>query len=72
MDEKIRENFITEFPKEGFSIVEELQGRMHFAILDQIKMMQASGMQKEQIKETLLANVEEILLNYDEKQDSQK
>ena len=72
MDEKIRENFITEFPKEGFGIVEELQGRMHFAILDQIKMMQASGMQKEQIKETLLANVEEILLNYDEKQDSQK
>ena len=37
MDEKIRENFITEFPKEGFGIVEELQGRMHFAILDQIK-----------------------------------
>ena len=72
MDEKIRENFITEFPKEGFGIVEELQGRMHFAILDQIKLMQASGMQKEQIKETLLANIEEILLNYDEKQDSQK
>ena len=72
MDEKIRENFITEFPKEGFGIVEELQGRMHFAILDQIKLMKASGMQQEQIKETLLANIEEILLNYDEKQDSKK
>ena len=72
MDEKIRENFITEFPKEGFGIVEELQGRMHFAILDQIKLMKASGMQKEQIKETLLANLEEILLNFDEKQDSKK
>ena len=72
MDEKIRENFITEFPKEGFGIVEELQGRMHFAILDQIKLMKASGMQQEQIKETLLANIEEILLNYDEKQDSMK
>ena len=71
MDEKIRENFITEFPKEGFGIVEELQGRMHFAILDQIKLMQASGMQKEKIKETILANVEEILINYEEKiQDS--
>ena len=72
MDEKIRENFITEFPKEGFGIVEELQGRMHFAILDQIKLMQASGMQKEQIKETLLHNIEEILLNFDQKKDSQK
>ena len=67
MDEQIRENFITEFPKEGFGIVEELQGRMHFAILDQIKLMQASGMQKEKIKETILASVEEILINYDEK-----
>ena len=67
MDEQIRENFITEFPKEGFGIVEELQGRMHFAILDQIKLMQASGMQKEKIKETILASVEKILVNYDEK-----
>ena len=67
MDEKIRDNFITEFPKEGFGIVEELQGRIHFAILDQIKLMQASGMQKEKIKETILASVEEILVNYDEK-----
>ena len=67
MDEKIRDNFITEFPKEGFGIVEELQGRMHFAILDQIKLMQASGMQKEKIKETILTSVEEILVNYDEK-----
>ena len=67
MDEKIRENFITEFPKEGFGIVEELQGRMHFAILDQIKLMKASGMQKDQIKETIIANVEEILVNYESK-----
>lgn len=67
MDEKIRENFITEFPSEGFGIVEELQGRMHFAILDQIKLMQSSGMQKEKIRESILASVEEILLQYDEK-----
>lgn len=67
MDEKIRENFITEFPKEGFGIAEELQGRMHFAILDQIKLMQASGMQKEKIHEIILTNVEQIIKNYDEK-----
>ena len=67
MDEKIRENFITEFPKQGFGIAEELQGRMHFAILDQIKLMQASGMDKEKIRKTILTSVEEILLHYDEK-----
>ena len=68
---KESEFFITEFPKEGFSIVDQLQGRVQFAILDQIKLMKTSGMENEEIGKIILANVQKILENYqsDNKQD---
>jgi len=55
--------FITEFPKEGFSIIDQLQGRVQFAILDQIKLMKTSGMKDKEISETILANVQKIIEN---------
>lgn len=56
--------FITEFPKEGFSIIDQLQGRVQFAILDQIKLMKASGMEDKEISKIILANVQKIIENY--------
>ena len=61
------ELFVTEFPKQGFGIVDYLQGRVHFALLDQMKLMSTSGMTHIQIKETILANVTEIVENFDPK-----
>ena len=61
--------FVTEFPKEGYGMVEYLQGRVHFAILDQMKLMHASGMTNEQIKEAVTAQVNEILENFDPKKE---
>ena len=70
MDEKSEEFsehelFVTEFPKQGFGIVDYLQGRVHFALLDQMKLMSTSGMPKEKIKKTILANVSEIIDKFD-------
>ena len=62
--------FVTEFPKKGYSIVDYLQGRVHFALLDQMKLMTASGMTPIQIKETIIANVTEIINNFDPKKES--
>ena len=31
------EMFVTEFPKNGFGIVDYLQGRVNFSIMDQMK-----------------------------------
>ena len=56
--------FITEFPKEGFGIIDQLQGRVQFAILDQIKLMKTSGMEDKEISEIILANVQKIIENY--------
>ena len=64
-DRSEHEMFVTEFPKTGFGIVDYLQGRVHFAILDQMKLMTTSGMTKTQIKETILANVSEIIDNFE-------
>jgi Holliday junction resolvasome RuvABC endonuclease subunit len=61
--------FITEFPKEGFSIIDQLQGRVQFAILDQIKLMKTSGMKDKEISETILANVQKIIENYQPQKD---
>ena len=58
------EIFMTEFPKEGFSIVDQLQGRVQFAILDQIKLMKTSGVKYEDIREIILTNVQRIIENY--------
>lgn len=60
--------FVTEFPKKNFGIVDYLQGRVHFAILDQMKLMHSSGMTQTQIKETVIANVTEIVENFDPKE----
>lgn len=57
--------FVTEFPKEEYGIIEYLQGRVHFALLDQMKLMHTSGMSHEQIKEAVIAQVNEIIENFD-------
>ena len=66
-DKEDYELFVTEFPKKDYGIVDYLQGRVHFALLDQIKFMTTSGMSQIQIKETILANVTEIVEKFDPK-----
>ena len=56
--------FITEFPKEGFSLIDQLQGRVQFAILNQIKLMKTSGMESKEISKIILDNVQKIIENY--------
>ncbi len=62
--------FVTEFPKKGLGIIDYLQGRVHFALLDQMKLMTKSGMTQSQIKETIIANVTEIIENFDPQKES--
>lgn len=62
--------FVTEFPKNGHGIVDYLQGRVHFALMDQMKLMFTSGMKKEDIKKTILANVTEIIDNFNSSKSS--
>ncbi|AJM92499.1 MULTISPECIES: hypothetical protein [Nitrosopumilus] len=62
--------FVTEFPKQGYGIVDYLQGRVHFALLDQMKLMHTSGMTQEKIKETILMRVTEIIENFEPNSDS--
>ena len=69
MDKGKSEIFITEFPKEGFNIIDQLQGRVQFAILDQMKLMKTSGMEYKEISEIILANVQKIIENYQSKED---
>lgn len=57
--------FVTEFPKKGFGIVDYLQGRVHFSIMDQMKLMHKSGMSQDEIKKTLLASITEIIDNFE-------
>ena len=64
LDKDKSEIFITEFPREGFSVIDQLQGRVQFAILDQIKLMKTSGMEYKEISEIILANVQKIIENY--------
>ncbi|MBI4131783.1 MAG: hypothetical protein HY476_04765 [Nitrosarchaeum sp.] len=64
LDKDKSEIFITEFPKEGFGIIDQLQGRVQFAILEQIKLMKTSGMEDKEISEIILANVQKIIENY--------
>ncbi|QLH02808.1 hypothetical protein C5F47_04195 [Nitrosopumilus cobalaminigenes] len=59
------EMFVTEFPKTGFGIVDYLQGRVHFSLMDQMKLMHKSGMSQTQIKETILTSVTEIIDNFE-------
>ena len=62
--------FVTEFPKKGYGIVDYLQGRVHFALLDQMKLMTKSGMTQSQIKETIIVNVTEIIDNFEPEKES--
>ena len=57
--------FVTEFPKKGYGIVDYLQGRVHFALLDQMKLMHTSGMTMEQIRGEILARVGEIIEGFE-------
>ena len=63
--------FVTEFPKGNFGIVDYLQGRVHFALMDQMKLMHKSGMNQEQIKEAILKTVSEIVENFEPKKESE-
>ena len=63
--------FVTDFPKKGFTIVDYLQGRLHFALLDQMKLMHKSGMTSIQIKETVIANVTTIIDNFEPERESE-
>jgi len=65
------ELFVTEFPKGNFGIVDYLQGRVHFALMDQMKLMHKSGMSQEQIKEAILKTVSEIVENFEPKKESE-
>ena len=66
-DEKL---FVTEFPKGEFGIVDYLQGRVHFALMDQMKLMHKSGMNQQQIKEAITKTVSEIIDNFEPKKES--
>ena len=65
------ELFVTEFPKGNFGIVDYLQGRVHFALMDQMKLMHKSGMNQEQIKEAIIKTVTEIVENFEPKKESE-
>ena len=67
-DEKL---FVTEFPKGEFGIVDYLQGRVHFALMDQMKLMHKSGMTQEQIKEAIMKTISEIVDNFEPKKESE-
>jgi len=70
LDDFEHELFVTEFPKKGYSIVDYLQGRVHFALLDQMKLMTKSGMTQIQIKETIISSITEIIDNVDPQKES--
>ena len=62
--------FVTKFPKGDYGIVDYLQGRVHFALMDQMKLMNKSGMKQEQIKEAIIKTVTEIVDNFEPKKES--
>ena len=69
-DSSTHDMFVTEFPKQGFGIVDYLQGRVHFALLDQMKLMSKSGMSQTQIKETLISTITEIIDSFEPEKES--
>ena len=62
--------FVTEFPKGEFGIVDYLQGRVHFALMDQMKLMHKSGMTQEQIRDAIMKTISEIVDNFEPKKES--
>ena len=63
--------FVTKFPKGDYGIVDYLQGRVHFALMDQMKLMSKSGMEQEQIKNAIIKTVTEIVDNFEPKTKSE-
>ena len=63
--------FVTEFPKKGYKLVDYLQGRVHFALLDQMKLMHTSGMTSNEMKETIIANIAEIIDHFEPETESE-
>ena len=63
--------FVTEFPKGDFGIVDYLQGRVHFSLMDQMKLMHKSGMTQEQIRNAIMRTVSEIVDNFEPKKESE-
>ena len=63
--------FVTEFPKGDYGIVDYLQGRVHFALMDQMKLMSKSGMKQEQIRNSIIKTVTEIVDNFEPKTESE-
>jgi len=57
--------FITEFPKKGYKLVDYLQGRVHFALLDQMKLMSTSGMEPNEMKQIILTKITEIIDHFE-------
>ena len=70
-DPSTHDMFVTEFPKQGFDIVDYLQGRVHFALLDQMKLMSKSGMSQTEIKKTLISTVTEIIDSFEPEKESE-
>jgi hypothetical protein len=70
-DESDESIFVTEFPKGEFGIVDYLQGRVHFALMDQMKLMHKSGMSQKQIKDAIMKTVSEIVSNFEPKKESE-
>ena len=70
-DESDESIFVTEFPKGEFGIVDYLQGRVHFALMDQMKLMDKSGMSQKQIKDAIMKTVSEIVNNFEPKKESE-
>lgn len=64
-DSSEHDMFVTEFPKKGFGIVDYLQGRVHFSIMDQMKLMHKSGMSQDEIKKALLASITDIIDSFE-------
>ena len=69
-DSHAHDMFVTEFPKQGFGIVDYLQGRVHFALLDQMKLMSKSGMNQTQIKEAMMTTISEIIDSFEPEKES--
>ena len=69
-DSLAHDTFVTEFPKQGFGIVDYLQGRVHFALLDQMKLMSKSGMSQVQIKEAMMTTITEIIDSFEPEKES--
>lgn len=63
--------FVTEFPKSGYSLVDYLQGRVHFALLDQMKLMHTSGMAPNEMRKVIMTNIAKIIDHFEPEKESE-